>query len=220
MNIKINISVVDGMVKFGEKVVEKRVITSSDVYKELSNYCFDIISVFNYKYKMMPIKMQKLLFIAEMVMRKAYQKSLFPSNVYFESNPCGFKIPVLFDYISEFISIGETADEPIIPTCDENINITKIKNKYMAENIICLEGLEVINGVILEFGKFRPDTLGNLLNDFKNKEITDSEFFEKNTTFYFYSEEFDCLIKNIDILKGKNVVAEYILNYGSTADKR
>lgn len=200
-------------------MVEKRVVTSSDVYKELSNYCFDIISVFNYKYKTTPIKVQKLLFIAEMVIRKVYRKSLFPSNVYFESNPCGFKIPVLFDYISEFISIGETADEPIIPTCDENTNIAKIKNEYMAENIICPEGLEIINGVILEFGKFMPDTLGDLLNDFKSSEITDSDFFVKDTTFYFYSEEFDYLIRNIDILKGRNAIADYILNYGETTGR-
>lgn len=61
--------------------------------------------------------------------------------------------------------------------------------------------------------------LALILNDFKSSEITGSDFFDKDTTFYFYSEEFDCLIRNIDVLKGRNAIADYILNYVKTTGR-
>lgn len=187
-----------------------RELTSREIYKLIADYVYELFRIFDNKYKSAPIKIQKLLFIAEMVNSYCYKKSLFPNDIIFECNYCGFKIPVFTDCTKEFISNGDTADEVIVPTNEETVKIDELNTVYVLKGLD-RQNINIIKDTVIAFGKYSPVTLGELLNDFKKN--SQSSTFEQQPPFTFTKKEFDLLLHNLTELKEKNTIANFILDY-------
>lgn len=192
------------------KTMEKKELKNIEIYELIADYVYELFKIFNNKYESAPIKVQKLLFVAEMVSIYRYKKSLFPDDVVFECNHCGFKIPTFTDYTKDFISNGVTANEIIIPTDEEIIKINELNTFYMLKGIKSPD-INIISDTVVNFGKYNPITLGQLLNDFKSN--SQSSKFKQQPPFLFTKREFFILLNNLDNLKGKNVIADFILDY-------
>ena len=139
-----------------------------------------------------------------------YNYSLFPSDVSFECNACGFKIPTLTDYIKNYISDGDIEDTKIILTNEEKEKINNLINVYITEEVD-KTSLTIIADTIGFFGKDSRIRLGSLLNDFKKN--SGNQTFDKTPPFTFDKNDFNTLIHNIENLKETNEIAKYIINY-------
>lgn len=192
------------------KIMEKK-ITDKIIYETIADYTFELFRIFNDKYKAAPIKIQKLLFIAELVSVYRYNNSIFPDSIVFECNACGFKIPTMTDYINNFISNGELDNDTITPTPNETEEIDNLIRIYLIKNIVSEEVLNVIYNTIIVFGKYYPTRLGEMLNDFKVN--SKNSFFKQQPPFQFSINEFQILLNNLQDLQQKNEIADFILNY-------
>ncbi len=193
------------------KIMEEKRITNSEIYEAIADFSFDLFRVFDDKYKAAPIKIQKLLFISELAYVFKYKGSIFPNDVVFESNACGFKIPTMTKYINNFISNGELDNESIVLTPNETQEIDELKRLYVAKGVICENILNVITKTVIEFGKYYPVDLGEALNDFKKN--SQNSFFKQQPPFEFSILEFQTLLNNINNLEGNNSIADFIINY-------
>lgn len=199
------------------KSMEFKKSTSEIIYETIADYTFDLFRVFDDKYKASPIKIQKLLFIAEMVSVYKYNESIFPDDVIFECNSCGFKIPTMTNYLNNHISNGELDNSAILLSSNERKEINELKKIYLIKDAVSEKQLDIICDTIIEFGKYYPIELGETLNRFK--ENSQNILFKQQPPFLFSILEFKTLLNNLEELGNKNKIANFILNYDKERDK-
>lgn len=181
------------------------------ITEEIAEYIYQVFQAFNNKYEATPIKVQKLIFISEMVSRYNYNQTILPENTIFECNGCGFRIPTFDGKIKDFISIGDLADKKIDLTDTESNEIDYLIDVFSKRNIISERSLRIISDTIIQFGRYYPHSIGEILNDFKKN--SGDELFLKKPPFFFFSDDFNTLLTNLEKINDRNVIADFIISY-------
>lgn len=201
--------------KIDENIRKKQcqitIMDNNKILEEIAEFAYQIFAVFNNKYEATPIKVQKIIFISEMVCRYRFDQSILPSNVEYECNGCGFRIPSFDEKLKDFISVGELKNETIKPTNEELNQINEVIARFTERDIISTRYLRIISNAIIQFGRYYPSEIGEILNDFKKN--SKNKLFDKKPPFQFNSEDFNTLLNDIENIVGENVIANFIVNY-------
>ena len=191
--------------KEGEKKLNSSVIERTSL-KEAANYIVNLYDLLNDKFEASPVKVQKLLFIANLTAYYCYGNSFLPNDTEYECNKCGFKIPKVLNEIRNFISAGvienkkldlsDYESDALYKTLDSNLTFSE-------NNTLCYNVRKVLLHTFLTFGSYDPVDLGTILNDFKNSPNDD--FFKQEPPFLFHEEQFPILIKTVETISNNEI---------------
>lgn len=190
-----------------------------DVYKKIelrdaANYLIHLYDKLDDKYDATIVKIQCLLYIANLKYYFKYNTGFLPDNIEFVPIN-GIRIPNVYGKVRDMISIGKKVNE-FNHLMLESHNLLKYKVSKIHgfdENILSKECKKILLETFIAFGSYENTELGIMINEL-NSSFINKPFFKYKTSFYEkdYSQILNC-ISNVNnevtsFIRDDNIVVD------------